>query len=370
MESKQNATEPRKIWLEKFNENRTSIYMLTIMGLLIVSISSWSMISLREKTEHAWSILGSVAAVTEVDPSISPDLKVVDLYSKSKTFVLETVGSLDALPTRMRTQLAQTSPDVFSLEDLPLIYLPEMVQKMAIRLHFIEQLEEQLPLVQNTSAAPWMYYSLGNLYFQDGKVDKAIENYKNLQSQFPQHPLSSKVDVDITKAEKEIVWESKNALSTKWNKVEPGINSAKVEFSTSKGKFSVNLIEGLDSKVEEHFLSLVQNDFYNGLIFYRAEDDRVYSGCPLGNGKGKPEEMIEAPAKDLLIQRGFLVLDAEEGSDEVGSRFYIQKRCSFNNTLDKVVILGIVDDISMATVEQLGNFDVLLDASVLGQPDA
>ena len=34
-------------------------------------------------------------------------------------------------------------------------------------------------------------------------------------------------------------------------------------------------------EVAKHFLSYVDNSFYNGLNFYNKTDNRIYTGCPL-----------------------------------------------------------------------------------------
>lgn len=66
--------------------------------------------------------------------------------------------------------------------------------------------------------------------------------------------------------------------------------------------------------------------FYNGLIFHRAHPDLgIFSGCPLGNGRGWPGFMIPAEnLKDAKFDRpGLIAMAKVEGDSDVGSQFFI-----------------------------------------------
>lgn len=66
--------------------------------------------------------------------------------------------------------------------------------------------------------------------------------------------------------------------------------------------------------------------FYNGLIFHRAHPELgIFSGCPIGNGRGWPGFMIPAEKlKESKFDRpGLIAMAKVEGDDNVGSQFFI-----------------------------------------------
>jgi peptidylprolyl isomerase len=126
----------------------------------------------------------------------------------------------------------------------------------------------------------------------------------------------------------------------------------KVKLATSKGDIVILLDE--DKPITAgNFKKLVEQGFYDGIIFHRVIDGfMVQAGCPKGNGTGGPGYTIKDEfGKKNRNDRGTLSM-ANCGPNSGGSQFFIN--IVDNNYLDpkhpvfgKVVEgMDIVDTIS------------------------
>ena len=97
-----------------------------------------------------------------------------------------------------------------------------------------------------------------------------------------------------------------------------------VEFYTSKGNFKIELFEDKVPKTTENFVKLVNEGFYNGLIFHRViEKFMIQAGCPDGTGSGGPGYTIEDEFhKDCSNVRGTISM-ANRGPNTGGSQWFI-----------------------------------------------
>ena len=84
-----------------------------------------------------------------------------------------------------------------------------------------------------------------------------------------------------------------------------------------------------------NFISLVQNGFYNGLIFHRViADFMIQGGCPEGTGMGGPGYTIKGEfsqngfANDLRHTEGVLSMARAMHPDSAGSQFFIMHKNS------------------------------------------
>lgn len=80
----------------------------------------------------------------------------------------------------------------------------------------------------------------------------------------------------------------------------------------------------------ENFIKLVNQGFYNGLIFHRViKGFMIQGGCPLGNGTGGPgwhikgEFSANGVKNDLKHTRGVLSMARAQNPDSAGSQFFI-----------------------------------------------
>ena len=80
----------------------------------------------------------------------------------------------------------------------------------------------------------------------------------------------------------------------------------------------------------ENFLKLVDQHFYDGLIFHRVIPGfMIQGGCPLGTGTGGPgwhikgEFAANGVANDIKHTRGVLSMARSGDPDSAGSQFFI-----------------------------------------------
>lgn len=90
----------------------------------------------------------------------------------------------------------------------------------------------------------------------------------------------------------------------------------------------------LDPKVAPNtvanFISLVEDGFYNGLIFHRVIPGfMIQGGDPLGNGTGGPGHSIAGEftsngfENNLIHERGVISMARSQSPDSAGSQFFI-----------------------------------------------
>ena len=84
-----------------------------------------------------------------------------------------------------------------------------------------------------------------------------------------------------------------------------------------------------------NFISLVQNEFYDGLIFHRViRGFMIQGGCPDGTGMGGPGYTIKGEfsqngfANDLKHTEGVLSMARAMHPDSAGSQFFIMHKNS------------------------------------------
>ena len=98
----------------------------------------------------------------------------------------------------------------------------------------------------------------------------------------------------------------------------------KAIFDTNKGKFTLELFEDKAPITTGNFIKLVNQGFYNGLIFHRVIPQfMIQGGCPQGTGTGGPGYTIKDEFhKDLSNVRGTIAM-ANRGPDTGGSQWFI-----------------------------------------------
>jgi len=97
------------------------------------------------------------------------------------------------------------------------------------------------------------------------------------------------------------------------------------EFITNKGEFKVELFDDKAPLTVGNFIKLVDDGFYNGLIFHRAIPNfMIQGGCPHGTGRGGPGYTIRDEFHPELKHdsRGILSM-ANAGPNTGGSQFFI-----------------------------------------------
>jgi len=96
-------------------------------------------------------------------------------------------------------------------------------------------------------------------------------------------------------------------------------------FDTNKGSFKVELFADKAPLTVGNFMKLVDQGFYNGLIFHRVIPDfMIQGGCPHGTGGGGPGWAIRDEFHPSLKHdcKGILSM-ANAGPNTGGSQFFI-----------------------------------------------
>lgn len=101
-------------------------------------------------------------------------------------------------------------------------------------------------------------------------------------------------------------------------------DSTVVVISTDKGDITIELYLAGAPITAGNFLMLVEQDYYDGLIFHRVEEDYVIQGGdPLGTGMGGPGYTIpDEPTKYNHI-KGAVGMAKTPEPHSAGSQFYI-----------------------------------------------
>lgn len=102
------------------------------------------------------------------------------------------------------------------------------------------------------------------------------------------------------------------------------MGNRKAIFETTKGKFILELFEDKAPLTTGNFIKLVNQGFYNGLIFHRVIPQfMIQGGCPEGTGSGGPGYSIKDEFhKDLSNVRGTIAM-ANRGPNTGGSQWFI-----------------------------------------------
>ncbi len=96
-------------------------------------------------------------------------------------------------------------------------------------------------------------------------------------------------------------------------------------FETNKGNFKIELFEDKAPITTENFIKLVNDGFYNGLIFHRViQGFMIQGGCPKGTGSGGPGYSIKDEFHpDLKHECEGILSMANAGPNTGGSQFFI-----------------------------------------------
>jgi peptidyl-prolyl cis-trans isomerase B (cyclophilin B) len=135
--------------------------------------------------------------------------------------------------------------------------------------------------------------------------------------------------------------------------------------ATSQGDVVVQLHPEIAPVTVNNFVVLAIHGYYNGLVFWKAEDWVVQSGDPQGNGTGGPGyNLPEEPSSDAW-DVGAIGMARVPGGPINGSQFFIEKAAwpgqgptavynrfgTVTSGLDKVQALGVTDTINSITIK-------------------
>ena len=92
---------------------------------------------------------------------------------------------------------------------------------------------------------------------------------------------------------------------------------------TNHGPINVELFPADAPKTVANFVKLVNDGFYEGVVFHRVIPDfMIQGGDPTGTGSGGPGYSFEDEFNDHKVERGALAM-ANAGPNTNGSQFFI-----------------------------------------------
>jgi len=101
-------------------------------------------------------------------------------------------------------------------------------------------------------------------------------------------------------------------------------------FGAETGIIKAELYPEIAPNSVNNFISLIQQGYYDGLIFHRVISGfMIQGGCPNGNGMGGPGYCIKGEfnsngfKNDLKHDRGVLSMDRTMAPNSAGSQFFI-----------------------------------------------
>lgn len=346
--------EKSQSWAQKINENRSTYLTLAIVILCVFLISFWYINNLRVKSEKAWALVGAVSAAMSHAQVSDMNLKIEDLNIDAHKLVRQKLGSIESIPEFFREKAT-------NLDDVFVRKLPEDLRRTVLVKHYKVALEEQIKEANNTSAAPFLYYWLANICFQENNAKEASQWYQKIINKYPNHFLRAEAERDMIVANKDADWLETQTKSTTEN-LEDFESKSSVEVLTSKGSFSIELFSK-NKKATDNISNLIKASFYTGLSFYQNSPEQIKSGCSLGSGFSKVGQ-TKTEYQDVEVQRGLVVLENIDGVvGQTASKFSIIKKYPYSNGLQRCTILGIISEEDMSVVDSLTNADVILSVS-------
>jgi len=141
---------------------------------------------------------------------------------------------------------------------------------------------------------------------------------------------------------------------------------------TNKGDIKLSLFADKAPVTVANFINLIQQDFYNGLLFHRViEEFMIQGGCPEGTGTGGPGYSFEDECtKELQHDKPGILSMANSGPNTNGSQFFI----TYVPTpwLDgKHTVFGVViDESDMKTVNTIQQGDKIETITISGNSDS
>ena len=108
---------------------------------------------------------------------------------------------------------------------------------------------------------------------------------------------------------------------------DPNATISEVRFYTNKGDFVVELEDKLAPITSSNFLKLVNEKFYDGIIFHRVlQNFIIQGGDPTGTGSGGPGYSIQDEFHEDLSNIEKTISMAKSGPNTGGSQFFFNMK--------------------------------------------
>ena len=342
--------------VENAEEKKPHFWSLNLFNGILIAVILFIVIGwiynnyMKTQSEEGWKTVQRVWDTTMNAQSIETNFLVRNLPTNIIQEIKNTLGDTTALPKEIQERFER-------LEDLPVQVLPEPLKTKTLRKYNIEQLEKNYKYSNRNNSTPWVLYTLAQLHFLEQNTEKALHYQEELRKQYPKHNLISEIDI-----EKNILTKEASFLETQTKHEKKDVATTTpnplLTMVTSKGVVKMEIFANETPEVAKHFLSYVDNSFYNGLNFYNKTDNRIYTGCPLGNGKGDKRLKKTVSLIDIPIQKGIVVMETSEKEDEIDTRFSIFSKYPFIAENKRYCVLGKITD-GMEVLESITAADIL-----------
>lgn len=148
-----------------------------------------------------------------------------------------------------------------------------------------------------------------------------------------------------------------------------------VVMETNYGTIKFEIFKDLVPETAQNFLKLVNDEFYNGLIFHRViKDFMIQAGCPLGTGTGGPGYTIaDEFHSELKHDRKGLLSMANAGPNTGGSQFFITlvptpwldgKHAIFGEVVEGMEVVDKIAEVQTGNMDKPES-DVIMDSVYL-----
>jgi len=136
-----------------------------------------------------------------------------------------------------------------------------------------------------------------------------------------------------------------------------------VVFETTMGTMKAELFDQKAPLTTDNFKTLINKDFYNGIIFHRViKDFMIQGGCPDGTGRGGPGYKIKDEFHpELKHTKGGLLSMANAGPNTGGSQFFITLKATpwldnrhaiFGELIEGLDVLEKIGEISTGAMDR------------------
>jgi cyclophilin family peptidyl-prolyl cis-trans isomerase len=292
------------------------------------------------------------------------DKKVKDLTPGAQQTVKEQVSDLSHLSIDEQTK---NSFKIETLQDVPIALLPSSLQKDVVWESNLMKLEQEYERVKKKSPGAWVGYQIGNMYYQKGgesNFGKAKKYYEEVLELHPNHKLANKISEDLKLIEK-----SEKAFQDNPQLVREDVvreKTGNLTILTSQGEMKIELYLKETPEIHKELIKKIQEGFYNGLNFYKVDQKRMYTGCPMGNGKSNKVISNNHEYQDNWLKKGHLVVEPGKEKTEVSSKFFFVR--SQEDSGDYLVIGKVVEGLDV--LDKITPKDVVLDTRVDEAPSS
>lgn len=111
---------------------------------------------------------------------------------------------------------------------------------------------------------------------------------------------------------------------SRWENLQKALRLPEAHIQTNHGEVRVELFEDAAPNTVANFISLAEEDFYDGLTFHRVIGNfMIQGGDPAGDGSGGPDYQIPTEVSWRTHSKEGVLSMANAGINTAGSQFFI-----------------------------------------------